>query len=53
MDLVFEVKEESFVTSPMNGMVVYADQFRSYGNLIIIENDEGFSCVLIRDEKYS
>ena len=44
--LVFEVSRESFVTSPINGMVVYANQFRSYGNLIIIENDEGFSCVL-------
>ena len=40
------MSRESFVTSPINGMVVYANQFRSYGNLIIIENDEGFSCVL-------
>ena len=26
-------------------MVVYANQFRSYGNLVIIENDEGFYCI--------
>ena len=31
--LVFKVFEESFVTSPISGMVVYANQFRSYGNL--------------------
>ena len=27
-------------------MVVYANQFRSYGNLVIIENDDGLYCVL-------
>ena len=44
--LVFRVSKDSFVTSPINGMVVYANQFRSYGNLVIIENDEGFYCIL-------
>ena len=44
--LVFKVSKDSFVTSPINGMVVYANQFRSYGNLVIIENDEGFYCIL-------
>ncbi len=44
--LVFKVSKESFVTSPINGMVVYANQFRSYGNLIIIENNDGFYCIL-------
>ena len=44
--LVFKVFEESFVTSPISGMVVYANQFRSYGNLVIIENDEGYYCIL-------
>ena len=44
--LVFRVNKDSFVTSPINGMVVYANQFRTYGNLVIIENDEGFYCVL-------
>ncbi len=44
--VVFKVFEESFVTSPINGMVVYANQFRSYGNLIIIENEEGYYCIL-------
>ena len=34
------------MTSPINGMVVYANQFRSYGNLIIIENDEGYYSIL-------
>ena len=27
-------------------MVVYANRFRSYGNLVIIENNEGFYCIL-------
>ena len=44
--LVFKVREESFVTSPITGMVVYANQFRSYGNLIIIENNDGYYCIL-------
>ncbi len=44
--IVFKVAKDSFVTSPINGMVVYANQFRSYGNLVIIENDEGFYCIL-------
>ena len=44
--MVFQVAKDSFVTSPINGMVVYANQFRSYGNLVIIENDEGFYCIL-------
>ena len=44
--MVFKVTKDSFVTSPINGMVVYANQFRSYGNLVIIENDEGFYCIL-------
>jgi len=44
--VIFQVLEESFVTSPINGVVVYANQFRSYGNLIIIENDEGYYCIL-------
>ena len=28
--VIFQVLEESFVTSPINGVVVYANQFRSY-----------------------
>ena len=44
--VVFKVTKNSFVTSPINGMVVYANQFRSYGNLVIIENDQGFYCIL-------
>ena len=45
--LVFQVKEESFVTAPMNGTVVYADKFRSLGNLVMIEDNRGFTSVLI------
>ena len=45
--LVFKVKEETFVTAPMNGTVVYADKFRSLGNLVMIEDNRGFTSVLI------
>ena len=44
--LVFKVIEDSFVTSPINGMVVYANQFRSYGNLIIIESKNEYHSIL-------
>ena len=45
--LVFKVKQDSFVTAPINGTVIYANKFRGYGNLVIIEDDNGFTCVLI------
>ncbi len=45
--LVFKVKEDSFVTSPINGTVIYANKFRDYGNLVMIEDNSGFTCVLI------
>lgn len=45
--LVFRVKEDSFVTSPMNGTVVYANKFRSFGNLVMIKDNRGFTSVLI------
>ena len=32
MDWFLEVKEDSFVTSPMDGTVVYANKFKSFGN---------------------
>ncbi|MBS91730.1 MAG: hypothetical protein CMM95_01570 [Rickettsiales bacterium] len=45
--LVFKVKEDSFVTSPINGTVIYANKFRGYGNLVMIEDNNGYTCVLI------
>lgn len=45
--LVFRVKEDSFVTSPMDGTVVYANKFKSLGNLVMIKDDKGFTSVLI------
>ncbi len=45
--LVFKVKEESFVTSPMQGTVVYANNFKSLGNVVMITDDKGFTSVLI------
>ena len=45
--LVFKVKEDSFVTSPMDGTVVYANKFKSFGNLVMIKDNRGFTSVLI------
>ena len=45
--LVFKVKEDSFVTSPMDGTVVYANKFKSFGNLVMIKDNKGFTSVLI------
>ena len=45
--LVFKVKEDSFVTSPINGTVTFSNKFRDFGNLVMIEDNNGFTCVLI------
>ena len=37
---------DSFVTSPVEGIVVFAGRFRSYGNLIIVENDNNIHCII-------
>ncbi len=44
--LVFDVLEDSFITSPIDGTVVFAGKFRSYGNLIIIENENNLLTIL-------
>ncbi len=44
--VIFEVSEDSFVASPFDGIIVYANKFKSYGNLVIVENDNGYFCIL-------
>ena len=44
--VIFEISEDSFVASPFDGIIVFANKFKSYGNLIIIENDNGYFCIL-------
>ena len=44
--VIFEISEDSFVTSPFDGIIVFANKFKSYGNLVIIENDNGYFCIL-------
>lgn len=44
--VIFEVTEDSFVASPFDGIIVFANKFKSYGNLVIIENDNGYFCIL-------
>ena len=44
--LVFSVSSDSFVTSPIDGIVLFAGKWRSYGNIIIIENKTNFQTIL-------
>jgi len=44
--VIFEVSQDSFVASPFDGIIVFANKFKSYGNLVIIENDNGYFCIL-------
>ena len=44
--LVLETRNGAQVTSPCDGWIVYAGEFRSYGQLLIIEHDEGYHVLL-------
>lgn len=44
--LTFESNEDPYIVSPINGMIVFAGKFRSYGNLIIIENKNEYHSIL-------
>lgn len=45
--IMFETKKEpSYIISPINGTVRFAGQFRSYGNLIIIENEDNYHSII-------
>ena len=47
--VIFQVLEEFLLT--FEGIVVYANKFKSYGNLIIIENENGYFCILSGADK--
>ena len=44
--LTFESFKEQYIVSPLNGVIVFAGNFRSYGNLIIIENKEQYHTII-------
>lgn len=44
--LTFESNDDPYIVSPLNGVVVFAGKFRSYGNLIIIENKNEYHSIL-------
>lgn len=44
--IMFQLKDNPYVISPINGIVVFSGQFRSYGNLIIIENSDRYHTIL-------
>ena len=35
--IVLTLKQKSFLTTPKDGLVVYADSFKGYGNMIILD----------------
>ena len=35
--ILLTLKEKSFLTTPRDGLVVYADSFKGYGNMIILD----------------
>ena len=44
--LTFESFKDQYIVSPLNGVIVFAGNFRSYGNLIIIENKEQYHTII-------
>ena len=44
--LIFEFDNEPYIVSPISGIVIFAGQFRSYGNLIIIKNRNEYQTIL-------
>ncbi len=44
--IIFEPRINSYVISPIQGVVKYAGDFRSYGKLVIIVNEKGYHCIL-------
>ena len=44
--LTFESLKDQYIVSPLNGVIVFAGNFRSYGNLIIIENKEQYHTII-------
>jgi len=44
--LVWELKSQSEVVSPAAGYVVHADEFRDYGNLVIINAGSGYHVLI-------
>ncbi|MDC3091654.1 peptidoglycan DD-metalloendopeptidase family protein [Rickettsiales bacterium] len=44
--LIFEFDSEPYIVSPLNGVVIFAGQFRSYGNLIIIKSRNEYQTIL-------
>ena len=44
--LMFELVDDPYIIAPINGTVVFSGQFRSYGNIIIIENNDFYHTIL-------
>ena len=44
--LIFEFDNEPYIVSPISGIVIFAGQFRSYGNLIIIKSRNEYQTIL-------
>ena len=42
MGVVIESRPRSTVVAPMSGKILYANKFKNYGKLIIIEHKDGY-----------
>ena len=43
--ILLTLKEKSFLTTPLDGLVVYADSFKGYGNMVIIDLGENYHVI--------
>ena len=43
--ILLTLKEKSFLTTPLDGLVVYADSFKGYGNMVIIDLGENYHII--------
>ena len=43
---VFETRQGAQITAPCDGWVLYADEFRSYGKVLIINGGNGYHIIL-------
>ena len=44
--IIVQTRDEAQVVAPYDGLVVFADRFRGYGQLLIIEHGEGYHFLL-------
>lgn len=49
--ILFQPKKGSYITSPISGRVKWAETLKGHGNVLIIDNEEGYHSILTGVEK--